>query len=193
MCAIDPDADDPKPSAGPLADWQLLSVHASGGSMFPFILDGDVIHVQRAAASELKKGTVAVYRIESNRIVAHRFFGVVRKRGVMVLRVRGDASDGPFAYIDPGQLLGQVIAVQRGNKIREADTWYWRLSGLVWARTWLVSSLLLHPRDWPHKLGAAGTCSRCSAHECTDDSRGASWGNRSLIASQHAKISGSSS
>jgi hypothetical protein len=137
----------------PSEDRRFFTVRATGASMSPFIVDRDIIHVQELEASEIKTGMVAVYRNESGGMVAHRFFGFVRKRGATVLKVRGDGSPGSFAHVQPEQVVGQVVAVQRGSAVRRIDTWYWRRLGWAWGNIHPIGTWLLGPGDWLYKLG----------------------------------------
>jgi GNAT superfamily N-acetyltransferase len=134
---------------------RLLRVRAGGTSMVPFISDGDILLVERSDPSALKPGTVVVYRFDSDHMVAHRFMGLARKETATLLKLRGDASAGPFEYVEPEQIVGRVVALQRAAGIRVIDTWYWRRMGLMWARTQRAASLILRPRDLPLQLAAS--------------------------------------
>lgn len=89
---------------------------ASGGSMRPAICDGDLITVAPAAEGRVLPGNVIVYR-DRGRLFAHRIVSVKvdehgRRSGVLL---RGDAALACDAPVSADQVLGEVVAVQRGH------------------------------------------------------------------------------
>lgn len=94
-----------------------LRIKARGGSMLPFLLDGDVALVMPAAGTEISVGDVICYETPPGRLFLHRVIGRKRERFV----AKGDA----LAFtdlIDPGQVLGKVVAVQRRGSVKRLDT-----------------------------------------------------------------------
>lgn len=94
-----------------------LRIKARGGSMIPFLWDGDVALVTPAAGKEVDVGDVVCYERPPGRLILHRV--VARDRDRVV--AKGDA----LAFtevIDRGQLLGKVVAVERHGRVRRLDT-----------------------------------------------------------------------
>jgi signal peptidase I len=93
-----------------------------GTSMVPSILPGDLISVQRAGISDLTSGDIVLYSREG-RMFAHRVVGhggsagqPLAAQGESLLITRGDR----LRYNDPpvssSELLGRVIAIDRGEQ-----------------------------------------------------------------------------
>jgi hypothetical protein len=94
-----------------------LRIKARGGSMLPFLRDGDVALVMPAAGTEIGVGDVICYETAAGRLFLHRVIEHSRERFV----AKGDA----LAFtecIDPGQVLGRVVAVQRCGGVKRLDT-----------------------------------------------------------------------
>ena len=83
-----------------------MRLRARGTSMRPFISDGDVIHISRRTADELRIGDIAAC-VRDNGLVVHRLVG---KRHGLVLK--GDALGAPDAPLESDSLLGAVTAVE---------------------------------------------------------------------------------
>jgi hypothetical protein len=94
-----------------------LKIKARGGSMVPFILDGDVAVVTAAAAAEIRVGDVICYEPLPGRLFLHRVVG----RDADRLVAKGDAL--AFTEIVPApHLLGRVVAIERRGRLRQLDT-----------------------------------------------------------------------
>jgi hypothetical protein len=70
-----------------------------------------------------------------------------------VLKTRGDASLGPADVVRAEQVLGCVVAVQRGNRLVRLDRGMWRLAGMLWVRLWPIGPALFRL-----VRGIAGLC-----------------------------------
>jgi hypothetical protein len=94
-----------------------LRVKARGGSMTPFVRDGDVALVEPAAPADVGIGDVICYETTSGTLRLHRL--IARDpRGVVA---RGDALAG-VEVVEGTRLLGKVVAVERHGTIRRFDT-----------------------------------------------------------------------
>lgn len=94
-----------------------LRIKARGGSMMPFLWDGDVALVTPTEGKEVGVGDVICYETPPGRLFLHRVIARDRDRFV----AKGDA----LAFtevIDRAQLLGKVVAVERHGKVRRLDT-----------------------------------------------------------------------
>lgn len=98
-----------------------LRIKARGGSMLPFILDGDVVLVGPAGHSEILVGDVICYEISPGKLFLHR---VIKRDGERFV-TKGDALTFTD-LISPGQVLGKAVAIERRGRVRRLDTARWR-------------------------------------------------------------------
>jgi signal peptidase I len=94
-----------------------LRVRARGGSMRPFLLDGDILVVRPAAAAEIRIGDVICYEPPSGGLCLHRVVAR-QERGFVT---RGDA----LTYVEvvpDAALLGLVTARERDGRWTALDT-----------------------------------------------------------------------
>jgi hypothetical protein len=94
-----------------------LRVRARGGSMRPFLIDGDVLVVRPAAAAEIRIGDVICYEPPSGGLRLHR--AVAREERGFV--TRGDALTW-VEVVPDAALLGRVIARERHGRRTALDT-----------------------------------------------------------------------
>jgi phage repressor protein C with HTH and peptisase S24 domain len=113
-----------------------LRIKARGGSMIPFILDGDVVLVAPSGNSAILLGDVICYEISPGRLFLHR---VIRRDGERFV-TKGDALDFTD-LVSPAQVLGKVVAIERRGRIRRLDTARWRNRGIAFLSP-LLSGLL---------------------------------------------------
>src|SRR3989454_7882575 len=96
---------------------------AVGASMQPTIEDGELITVAPVEPAAVKRGDILLYRGERG-LIAHRLVGLrrsVKGEDVRYL-LQGDASVDRDDPVQPGQVLGRVVAVRRGGRSRALDT-----------------------------------------------------------------------
>jgi len=87
---------------------------ANGFSMFPFIIDGDVLTISPLGGSGLEVGSVVAFRrAEDNGIAVHR----IVSRGKDYFLIKGDNISGVDGYIPRRNLLGFVSKIERGKKV----------------------------------------------------------------------------
>lgn len=133
--ALQPQAPRPRPETTALFAellWRGLpvSLRARGGSMWPFLRDGDVLTVLPLDRPARLGEVLAVRR--GDELVVHR---AVRVRGRFA-ELQGDAlsrSDGSFAAAD---LLGRVVLLRRGAKSHAPATLFPLLAAPL-LRLWL--------------------------------------------------------
>ena len=94
-----------------------LSLKARGGSMTPFIRDGDIVVIANAQRMNVAVGDVVCYETHPGRLRLHRVVAHDRER----LRVKGDAL-GFTEVVEDAQLLGKVIVVKRHGAVTPFDT-----------------------------------------------------------------------
>ena len=92
-----------------------IRFRACGDSMYPTILNGDVITVAPVAAHEVAPGDILLYR-DGHRVLAHRLIGISTDGDESRFRLRGDSNimcDEPIAA---AQIVGRVEAVERDGR-----------------------------------------------------------------------------
>jgi hypothetical protein len=120
-----------KISPGDLADFsaQILSAgsclkfQASGGSMRPFILSGDILWVM-PVAGPVKCYDVLLFYQDTNRLCAHRVVRVSNDcpDGPRYL-MKGDVSAWPDGWIERRHVLGRIEQIERnGTQIAIASS-----------------------------------------------------------------------
>ncbi|HJY34608.1 MAG TPA: S24/S26 family peptidase, partial [Vicinamibacterales bacterium] len=99
-----------------LAGGYAVRFRASGASMRPAICDGDLVTVAPSANASLVPGNVVVYR-RADRLIAHRVVDVAPAgRGCAAVVTRGDALAQCDAPVASGQVVGELVSVQRGAR-----------------------------------------------------------------------------
>jgi signal peptidase I len=93
----------------------MVRLRASGTSMVPSILPGDLISIQRAGLREISPGEVVVF-IQNGRLLVHRVVSSGSSFDTRCLITRGDrlCHNDPPVY--SSELLGRVVSVDRGNQ-----------------------------------------------------------------------------
>lgn len=134
-----------------------LRFRATGGSMFPLIRSGDILHVHPAEHHRL--GDVLL-RVQGNNWIAHRLIRHTRDaEGLPRLILRGDALPAPDPPVPPETVLGRIVGIERKGQIRSPDgllgmvyrtlSWipFLRYPILPWAYAFLARAkwLLLRP------------------------------------------------
>ena len=111
--------------------------------MQPTIEDGELITVAPVGAAVVKRGDILLYQNERG-VFAHRVVGRV-KGTVPILQgdcpryvLRGDASLSCDPPVAPEQVIGRVVAVQRGGRSRALDNRAVNMMRLM--RLWIAKS-----------------------------------------------------
>lgn len=91
-----------------------LRLKASGDRMLPFFTDSDTLIIKKISFRQIKIDDFVTFKA-GNKYVTHR---VIYKRdaGRHFVITKGDQNSKPDEIIYPGQILGKVILVKRGNK-----------------------------------------------------------------------------
>lgn len=88
---------------------------AKGTSMHPLVRDGDVVLVAPLKQGKNHKGDVVLVTIGNGRAVLHRLVNVRKSRGDEEFLIQGDHSSHSDGYISKANILGLMIAVERGE------------------------------------------------------------------------------
>jgi signal peptidase I len=106
-----------------------LRLRARGGSMLPFLLDGDVLIVRPVPVAQVRVGDVICYEPPAGGLCLHRVVAR-RERGFVT---RGDA----LTYVEvvpDTSVLGRVVARERHGRCVALDSLAARLRARVIAR-----------------------------------------------------------
>lgn len=105
---------------------------ARGGSMVPFIHEGDHLIIAPLAQGAPRIGDVVFFRMPPDMLRVHRIIGRM-PNGTFLCR--GDAVRGVIEQVPPSEILGRLIALQRRGRTRRLGRG-WRLLGRLWHGLW---------------------------------------------------------
>jgi signal peptidase I len=87
----------------------------TGDSMLPAVWPGDILEVRRVSVVEIVPGQLALFK-RDGRLFAHRVVEQVNEQGRTFLITRGDRLRKPDLPVLPEELVGQVTAIERGDR-----------------------------------------------------------------------------
>lgn len=115
-----------------LCDGRRLRFQARGGSMGPFIVDGDVLEVAPLGKGRVRRGDVLLAEAGDGRWLAHRVIKIGRCDGERWFLLKGDACPAPDGWFDTERLLGRVLIVDRDGWRIDLASPTARLSAWLW-------------------------------------------------------------
>jgi hypothetical protein len=128
-----------------------LRFRARGNSMRPFICDGDVLLVRPGL--ETRPGDVVLCRPGDGRLLAHRVTRVDRQSRQCSMLLQGDACPWSDGLVSLDNVLGRVVAVERGARKIRLDAglprwlgWLWSGSSPLKRRIYRLWSLLVQAK-----------------------------------------------
>jgi len=92
-----------------------VRVRVFGTSMFPAVLPGDVLVVQRKELGRLLLGDIVLFK-RDDRLFAHRVVGQMDRNGVPCVVTSGDSLPANDPPVFPHELLGRVTSIVRGTR-----------------------------------------------------------------------------
>jgi len=109
-----------------------LRFRASGKSMQPFILDGDVLEVEPCNGRVIQKGEIILCKTGERNLVAHRVVRLEKFDNKKSIFLRGDSNLKSEYIVFQEQVLGHIVSIMRNNRrIRIASTSQ-RLLVMLW-------------------------------------------------------------
>jgi len=129
---------------------------AKGWSMYPTIRDGEMITVEPAIPSRVKRGDILL-RYNNRRVIAHRLVRIARRKTLLnpqtsipgtFFILRGDALSACDESVDPGQVLGKVVSVERDGHLIDLDGWKSMISYISNLCIALFKSLIVRSIPW---------------------------------------------
>lgn len=122
-------------------------VPITGGSMLPLIRDGDHVLVVHGCAV-VRRGDVVVFRREGQ-LIAHRALRICSGDAGLTFVTKGDNAFQFDPPLSADEIVGRVLAVERGGRYMSLDTAVWRVLG------WLIAVSTLawtKPYGWSRDL-----------------------------------------
>jgi signal peptidase len=95
----------------------LLRFQASGGSMQPFIRDGDTLEVAPLAREHVRYGDVLLVETCDGKWLAHRVVKIGRRDGKPAFLIKGDACSNPDGWLGIECVLGRVVVVEHDRQL----------------------------------------------------------------------------
>ena len=92
-----------------------LRIKMRGGSMFPYLRNGDIAYVKKISVEELKIGDVICF-FKNEKLIAHRILKKGFKNGKNFFICKGDAMKDKDEIISVKNYFGKVIKIYRNNK-----------------------------------------------------------------------------
>jgi len=104
-----------------------------GGSMRPWLREGDLVQIVPAAGRTLRRGDILLFMRRPDRPVLHRLWQVSPGAdGLSVCHCRGDAEYGSPEPVPPAKVVGVVEQAFLFGRWRRLSQPAWRRAGLVW-------------------------------------------------------------
>ncbi len=123
----------------------------TGNSMLPLIRDGDHVLVAHGCAG-LRRGDVVVFRHEG-RLIAHRVLCIYDGDARPTFVTKGDNAPQFDSPLSADEIVGRVLAVERGSRYMPLDTAAWRVLGWLMAVSTLAwTKLYGWSRDLKQRL-----------------------------------------
>lgn len=103
----------------------------TGRSMHPLLQEGDHVLVVHGHAN-VRRGDIAVFQ-QGGKLIAHRVIGISGSGMAARFVTKGDHTLHFDPPVDPDRMVGRVVAVKRGDRLRSLHTPAWRIMG------WLIA------------------------------------------------------
>ena len=84
----------------------------ASGSMYPALRKGDQLMVEPASPAQFQVGDLLLYH-HRGQLICHRVVALDTAEAGPRIITKGDATTGPGEVLEPGQVLGRVVAVRR--------------------------------------------------------------------------------
>ena len=103
------------------------TISISGHSMLPMIHDGDRVLVTHGCAG-VRQGDVIVFRL-NGLLVAHRVLHIKGGADGPKFVTKGDSTGQVDPHVSDREIVGRVLAIERGGQHISLETFLWRTLG----------------------------------------------------------------
>ena len=110
-----------------------VRIRVRGGSMFPFLRNGDEVLLQSPDSKDIRRGAVVVAFTDEIPVVLHR----IAKVDGTSITLLGDGNTRQWEHSSTERVIAKVTHCYRGKKTWRIDTRFARLFGSLW--------LAMHP------------------------------------------------
>jgi len=110
-----------------LEDGHALMFRARGNSMQPYILEDDVLEVQRVGSGDIRRGDVLLCVLRESKIIAHRVIRTLHVGDQPQFLIKADANYTPDGVLPFDQVLGRVVALQRKGRSIDIGSPHYRI------------------------------------------------------------------
>ena len=130
-----------------------LRFRALGGSMNPFIRNGDILEIEPVDEWKIGQGDVIFYRTLGKRLVVHRVIKKFSQNDKQVFVIKGDSIPDCGEDVLLEDILGKVVAIERNGRRMKFDRGLNRLMNIFYAKISPFSRWIYPPlRKIKHKI-----------------------------------------
>ena len=123
----------------------VLRFCAHGGSMRPFIKDGDILKIASVTADKIALGDVILYHKDEESIIVHRVVKKILEENKPSFLVKGDMNPPYGEIVSVQNILGKVVGIERNKRKFNFDRGIGRLQNKIYARISLFFSRRIYP------------------------------------------------
>ena len=105
-----------------------VRIRVRGGSMFPFMRNGDEVLLQAPERNDIRRGSVVVAFTDEIPVVLHR----IAKVDGTTITLLGDGNTGQWEHSSPDRIIAKVTRCYRGKRSWRVDSFFSRMCGLLW-------------------------------------------------------------
>ena len=99
--------------------------------MLPLMQEGDRVLIAHGPKG-IRRGDVVVFQ-QWDILVTHRVIGIHQRQPVPTFLTKGDNAPGFDPPLGAHQVIGRVLAIERGNRYLRLDTIKWKILGCFFA------------------------------------------------------------
>lgn len=120
-----------------LAGGRSVRFRVRGGSMRPFILDGDMLEIRFVKEGDVHLGDILLYHFHRKQLLVHRVIdikkNVVQADGpwATCFVCQGDASLRADGCIAAEDVLGRVVSIEHAGHTRSLNTNFQRMKAVI--------------------------------------------------------------
>lgn len=127
-----------------LKNGKVFRFQAQGGSMQPFIRDGDFLEVWPWDKHHTQVGDILFYKRPGGGVIAHRVVRCRMRQGQETFVMQGDAFLTSDGMIKAEHVLGRLAVIERQGKRIDLDHPWRRWTAKVWANLSPVGQYSMH-------------------------------------------------